>query len=832
MTLVEKLSPIAPSGKFFSRLGQKFFFKGMRFDAGPAASFSDLIALRKRLGDLREGHTTGLVISEKGAETALDLAAQAGLHAIVEIEVRREEIFRRRGYREFSDRVRQIIEALRGYPALAGYLIDFPIDTAALRYHGVERLKRRLGKCIRAIRRADGSRMVALKHRPFAAGLISLDEDFVYAVMPQVSPAELRQYALRLHNLAEARPLMLEFRSGGPDQDDLVACAFGLGAAGVVAAPIRPPVTSASLNVRMLTADELLPFVTLNGSCPPKPAETPMVSVVICAFNAERTMRPCLESLRRLEYPTYEVIIVDDGSRDRTADIAMDFPEFRLIRQPNKGLSEARNVGMHAAAGEIVAYADSDCVVDPDWLTLMIRATIEGGFDGCGGPNYAPHEDGWVEACVAASPGAPCHVLLDDDRAEHLAGCNMAYRKAALLQIGGFDPRFTAAGDDVDICWRMMGAGFTLGYCPSAFVWHFRRNTVKAYYGQQRGYGKAEAMLYAKYPDRFNALGQIRWRGAIPGLARTTPGGTRPRVSSTRRERDFQEVHDAGLSVLKVLPLTAEWNLMAAAALAACRAAEVTIMPALAALVLGPIWAIYYAWKAPIEKVHDGLLSRMFVAMLAYTGPMSRTIARYRHRARAWRAGQFDEAPRQRPSIDWLRRTLRLDYWNESYVTRHSVLEKISGAFARSGRPTVVDAGWSDFDLAVKPDIWTRLEIRTADEEHSGMRVRTMVAARVRLTWPARIGLAVLAAAITGLALFQSIGAAAVMAAVLGGAIVCAASELMETGRVAYRAIEQSALELGLAPLGRPTAAARRARTAPARVEPNESAPTAQPAGR
>ena len=118
---------------------------------------------------------------------------------------------------------------------------------------------------------------------------------------------------------------------------------------------------------------------------------------------------------------------------------------------------------MHAARGEIIAYTDSDCVVDPHWLTLMMRSMVENNFDGCGGPNYAPHEDGWIEASCAASPGAPCHVLVAEDRAEHLAGCNMVFSKAALAKIGGFDAQFRTAGDDVDICWRMLDAGFKLG---------------------------------------------------------------------------------------------------------------------------------------------------------------------------------------------------------------------------------------------------------------------------------------------------------------------------------------------------------------------------------
>jgi len=105
--------------------------------------------------------------------------------------------------------------------------------------------------------------------------------------------------------------------------------------------------------------------MTLNGTCPPRPAKMPMVSVVICAYNAERTMRPCLESLKRLDYPNFEVVIVDDGSRDRTAEISMELSRVPPHSPGQQGLSFARNVGMHAARGEIIAYTDSDCVVDP-----------------------------------------------------------------------------------------------------------------------------------------------------------------------------------------------------------------------------------------------------------------------------------------------------------------------------------------------------------------------------------------------------------------------------------------------------------------------------------
>jgi GT2 family glycosyltransferase len=801
----------------------------MRFDpSGDAMDFPQKLAIRRRFEELDRGHTTGLILGDKHATSLLGIAAQAGLQVLVEFIVTGDEASSDRDIDAAVSKIIKSVDLWRGAPALTGYLIDCQIAPSALRHQGVSQVRKRLANLIEAIRASDPDCLIALKHRLATADLSLLDEDLIYAEMPALAPAELRAYVVRLHNLAEARPVVLEFGEGLPGQDELVACAFGLGAAGVVAPAMRPAASPGWLGPRVLSGGELLPFVTLNGTCPPKPIETPMVSVVICAYNAERTMRACLEALRKLDYPNYEVIIVDDGSQDGTAEISAAFPEFRLIRQPNKGLSVARNVGSHAANGEIIAYTDSDCVVDPHWLTLMVRAMNEDGLDGCGGPNYAPHEEDWVAGCVAASPGAPCHVLLSDDRAEHLAGCNMVFRKTALLAVGGFDPQFTAAGDDVDICWRMLDGGYTLGYCPAAFVWHFRRNTVKAYYGQQRGYGKAEALLFPKYSERFNALGQIRWRGVIPGIGRTYPGGTPKPVAWTSRDGQLQRVADAHLSVAQVLPLTAEWNAGAVVALLLSIGMGITIVPALTLLALGPIWALHYAGKAPLEKCHGGFVARMLIAWLAYTGPISRTIARSRHRRSSRQSGQLESGVRQRPTFDWIGRRIRLAYWSENWTPRDALLERIAHHQAALGRPTIHDPGWRDADLLLEPGALTRVEIKTADEEHSGGRLKNHVAIRAKLSGLARAGLT-LSILGTAAAVLLGGGAAAAASGIVAGAMtICAASELIETLRTAYRVVEQSASELGLVPLGEATRVSRRAiMAAPGPVVQVEEAPIA-----
>ena len=686
MTDAEPMRLVTSHGKFFSRKGEKFFLKAMRLEGvGSRLDFEAKVRMLGRLDALKQVHTTAVILTESQSNPILDLASQVGLHSIIEIHVSADEVTDRRKMAAATSRIAHTVNILSGRPGLLGFLIDCPISQDALRAHGLERVRRSLGDLIDAMKSRNPSALVAIRHRPETRALALLEEDFIYGDIPPLAPVELRDFIVSLHNLAESRPVVIEFNQASPGQDEAVAIAFGTGAAGVVAPAIPSPVSADWMSARVLKASELMPFVSLNGTCPPALSKTPMVSVVICAYNAERTMLPCLESLRKLDYPNFEVVIVDDGSRDRTAEISMDFPEFRLIRQPNKGLSVARNVGLHAARGDIIAYTDSDCVVDPHWLTLMVRTLTEKNFDGCGGPNYAPHEDGWVEACCAASPGAPCHVLTADDVAEHLAGCNMIFTKSALLKVGGFDPQFTSAGDDVDMCWRILDSGMRLGFCPAAFVWHFRRNTVKAYYGQQRGYGRAEAMLYARYPERFNILGQIKWRGMIPGLLRTVPGGSQKNIFWGASRPEVTTVFDPALSLMRFLPQTIEWTVGWAIVAMLSIALHITVIPALAMIALGPMWALYYAWHAPIEKCHLSFAARMLVAYLAYTGPIVRTVTRYKTLAKAQKNFRAETAVRQRPTIEWLKRTVKLAYWNETWTPRDVLLDRLTNFFAKSG---------------------------------------------------------------------------------------------------------------------------------------------------
>ena len=277
----------------------------------------------------------------------------------------------------------------------------------------------------------------------------------------------------------------------------------------------------------------------------------PRVSVVVCTYNGARTLPSCLDGLRELEYPDYEVIVVDDGSTDATATIAREYG-FRLISTENRGLS-AR--AQHRARAPPRARSSPTSTTtrcpDPHWLTylahtFMTHATTRQSA----GPNIPPPDDGPIAECVAQrARRADARPALRPRSPSTSPAATWRSASRRCEAIGGFDPQFRIAGDDVDICWRLQRAGLDDRLQPGAMVWHHRRNSVRAYLKQQRGYGKAEAMLERKWPEKYNRPGTSRWArpdvrqrltrsivAAGAGGSTTAPGAAASSSRSTSRQ--------------------------------------------------------------------------------------------------------------------------------------------------------------------------------------------------------------------------------------------------------------------------------------------------------
>ncbi|MEW6296775.1 MAG: glycosyltransferase [Thermodesulfobacteriota bacterium] len=827
------LEPVVAKGKFFFAGGDKVFVKGVTYGtfavASHGAPFPERSVIERDFALMRELGANTVRTFTVPPRWLLDLAGRYGLRVIVGIPWAEHVAFLDLPglAREIRRTIAEGVEACRGHVAVFACLVGNEIPPDMVRWHGPERVRAFLRELVDVAKTTDPDRLVSYANFPSTEYLDVDFADFVsFNVYLHQEPA-FRNYLSHLHNLAEDKPLVLtEFgidssREGQEFQAQTLAwqvqASFEMGVAGTVVFSWTDEWFTGGFAVedwafglvdrerRKKPAFHAVQAY-YHAPLPPALPAYPKVSVVVCAYNAERTMAPCLASLEKLNYPNYEVIVVNDGSTDRTREIAERYDSIRLINQENKGLSAARNVGIAAATGEIVAFTDSDCVADPDWLTYLVATFLRSGRQAVGGPNFPPPEDALVPSAVAVSPGGPTHVLLNDEVAEHIPGCNMAFRKSALEEIDGFDPVFRAAGDDVDLCWRLQNQGYQIGFSPAAVVWHFRRNTVKAYLNQQRGYGKAEAQLYFKHPYRFNLLGQSRWLGRIYGDLSSFFLSRRPVIYSGAFGRGlFQTLYEPPSSLMAFLPLTLEWNLVAVLLFIAALLGGGYLWVGTVPLLMSVWWCATSAARARIDPRFNGIRARLLIALLVYLGPLVRSFERYRWRIR----GLTDVEPihfaetGQEPEINWRERAFRLAYWSEQGIEKETLLYGMVEFLLPRKYLLALDQGWSGWDLEVSRGIWSKAQLKFVSENHGGPKRLLRVHCAVRMSQPAHLALLGYAG-LLGVGVILGIGELAVIVALGGlanfGVVLY---QNFRLGRVLYHALEITAKRVGLSPVYR-----------------------------
>jgi len=248
---------------------------------------------------------------------------------------------------------------------------------------------------------------------------------------------------------------------------------------------------------------------------PEEDTRLPHISIVIPFHNREHEVQPCLNSIFGQVLPAdlaVEIIAVDNNSADGTLDLLRQNP-VHVIECEERGPGAARNAGVAAARGEIVAFIDSDCVADPDWLMRLTAPFEDPEMLMAGGLIQSQFDDDHIATFTARRE------ILSNERffqtsalfAPFFATANAACRRTALVTIKGFDNNLKVS-EDADLAWRLMDLGGRMAYVPDAIVYHAHRTTWHEFYRQAWDYGAGSVALFAKHRKWLKANTAISWR--------------------------------------------------------------------------------------------------------------------------------------------------------------------------------------------------------------------------------------------------------------------------------------------------------------------------------
>jgi glycosyltransferase involved in cell wall biosynthesis len=235
----------------------------------------------------------------------------------------------------------------------------------------------------------------------------------------------------------------------------------------------------------------------------------PLISIIVPAYNSERTIKKCIDSLLEIDYANYEIFIVDDGSVDRTKEILSEYrSRINIIESQHVGPSKCRNIAAKKAKGEFLAFTDSDCIVDKSWLRELIKGFTNEKVVSVGGIQFSPEGEskfgksvqdffeltGFLGGYIKKVQSSKFKVQSLEEKekniykTKHNPSCNSIYRKDVFLDISGFDENLWPS-EDVDLDYRLKKRGFEFRYNPQAVVYHYRPQNL----------GELSKMMY-RYP--------------------------------------------------------------------------------------------------------------------------------------------------------------------------------------------------------------------------------------------------------------------------------------------------------------------------------------------
>ena len=753
--------PVA-AGKFFRRGGKLWTMHGLTY--GPFFGADSLPVPDRAEADLDLMASWGantLRLFTAPPDWFLDLCGARGLSVVTgvawtdHVDFLSSAASRREALHKVSDTARRLAQRREVVALMVGNEIQAPL----VRWLGPRRVQRFLESLIDAAHAAAPDLLVAYASYPSTEYLQPANADFTAFNVYLENPDAFDRYLARLQNIAGDAPLVIsEFgvdakAAGDERQAEILTwqrrIALERGVAGNLLFAFTDEwhrggkdVTGWNFGLTDAHRAPRQAWRQLSGG--PSfvssllPPHAPRVSIIVCTRDGALTLPECLASLTRLDYPDFETIVVDDGSTQDIAALCAPHPHIQYIRQEPQGLSVARNTGAAAASGEILAYTDDDCVVEPSWLIHLTRCFDRPEIAAAGGPNIPPAPVNRSQACVIAAPGGPAHVLLTDTTAEHIPGCNMAIRRSAFAELEGFRPKYHAAGDDVDFCWRLLEKGHVIGFHAAAMVWHYRRFSVRAFLKQQIGYGKAEALLTSRHSSRFGQLGGARWRGVVyqSALRRLTHHASRI-YSGTFGSAGYQAIYGGPVSEIGWLVTGFPWWLLALTAALDALWLPGALWIAAAMIAVTLTYTFRQALRLPLATPWRGLRARLLLWFLLLAQPVVRGWSRFLWNLKLgsspggpWFARGSDPRPRR-----WFyKRVATLELWSQENRDRHQLITALTDHLRSLGNPVLTDDGWRDWDLETTAGRWWRIRLGTVTEYHAGGHCLTRVRIATRAT--------------------------------------------------------------------------------------------------
>jgi len=231
----------------------------------------------------------------------------------------------------------------------------------------------------------------------------------------------------------------------------------------------------------------------------------PNIRAIVPVYNGEKSIAACLRSLLAQTYPNnlYEIIVVENGSTDRTTEVVKGFPQVRLLHSLERGPAAARNLGITHSQAEIVAFTDADCIADKNWLAELIEGYDSPDVAGvCGRIEAYRHpERNSVEKFSDEHSPLLNFISGDTEFMPHLYTANGSYRRAVLERVGLFNSHLPT-GEDVELSWRLqLNSGMRLAYSTDAVIYHHHRSNLRRLRRQYHQYGFGEVMLDTIFGD-------------------------------------------------------------------------------------------------------------------------------------------------------------------------------------------------------------------------------------------------------------------------------------------------------------------------------------------